>query len=142
LKNFALLLLCLVSVNSYAETFSIDSYKGKVVYLDFWASWCGPCKESLPWLNSIQKKYKDKNLIVIGINLDKDRSKADAFLTNHPADFAVFFNPEGDIAKHYGVKGMPFSVVIDKTGKIVHSHTGFNPEKTKEYISELEGVLK
>jgi thiol-disulfide isomerase/thioredoxin len=141
-KKWAVLLLCFYSLSSYADDFSIDSYKGKVVYLDFWASWCGPCKESLPWLNSIQKKYKDKNLVVVGINLDKDRAKADAFLSSHPADFPVFFNPQGDIAKLYGVKGMPFSAIIDKAGKVVHSHTGFNPEKTKEYISELEGVLK
>lgn len=120
---------------------SVDT-KNKVVYLDFWASWCGPCKDSFPWLNDIHEKYKDKGLVVIGINLDKDKHKAEAFLKDHSAKFRIIFNAEGDLAKKYGVKGMPYSVIIDKTGKIIHSHIGFHPDKTKEYVSTIEGALK
>lgn len=142
MSRFLSILILLMSFNASAESFSLENYKGKVVYLDFWASWCGPCKESFPWLNGIQSKYKDKNLVVIGINLDKDKSKADEFLKTHPANFPLFFNPEGNLAKQFGVKGMPFSVVIDKNGKVIHSHIGFNLDKTKEYTSMIEGALK
>lgn len=134
--------ILMITINAKADSFSLDNYKGKVVYLDFWASWCGPCKESFPWLNSLQKRYKDKNLLVIGINLDKDKSKADDFLKEHPAEFPLFFNPEGNLAKQFGVKGMPYSVIIDKNGKVVHSHIGFSSDKTKEYTSAIEGALK
>ncbi len=140
--RFLFILTLLFSANTWAEDFSLDAYKGQVVYLDFWASWCGPCKESFPWLNQIQQKYKDKGLTVIGINLDKDKTNADEFLKSHPAVFKIIYNTQGDLAKKYGVKGMPFSVIIDKNGKILHSHIGFHMDKTNEYVQTIEGALK
>jgi thiol-disulfide isomerase/thioredoxin len=134
--------LILMLSPAQADDFNIDAYKGKVVYIDFWASWCGPCKESFPWLNKIHQKYKDQGLVVVGINVDKEKSKADEFLKEHPAQFPIFFNADGSLAKKFGVKGMPYSVIIDKKGQVIHSHIGFHADKTSEYSNTLEGALK
>lgn len=142
--KFVFLTAFLLSQTLWAGTDPLANpeLKGKVVYLDFWASWCGPCKESFPWLNQMQAKYKDKGLVIIGINMDKDPAKTEAFLKDTPAQFQIVSNPEGDLAKKYGVKGMPYSVIIDKNGKVIHSHIGFHSGKTKEYVDIIEGALK
>jgi thiol-disulfide isomerase/thioredoxin len=142
MKYIFLISFLLVSSLIHAQEFTPADYKGKVVYLDFWASWCGPCKESFPWLNEISAKYKDRGLVVVAVNLDKDREKADAFIKQHPPTFQMLFNSDGSIAKKYGVKGMPYAVILGKDGQVLHSHVGFHKDKTKEYIQALEGALK
>lgn len=142
MKHVVLVFVLLASFSAQAQEFSQESYKGQVLYIDFWASWCGPCKESFPWLNQMHKKFKDKGLTIVGINLDKDKSQADDFLKAHPALFPVFFNADGTLAKKYGVKGMPYTVIIDKNGKIIDSHIGFHADKTDQYIKIIEGALQ
>lgn len=112
------------------------------IVCDFWASWCGPCKESFPWLNQIQQKYKDKGLVVIGINVDKEKQKADEFLKQNSASFPIIYNASGSLAKQFGVKGMPYSILIGKDGKQLHSHIGFQNSKAQEYSQIIEGALK
>ncbi|MBE9516514.1 MAG: TlpA family protein disulfide reductase [Proteobacteria bacterium] len=115
----------------------LQDYRGKVVYLDFWASWCVPCRHSFPWMNDMQKKYKGKGLEVVTINMDKERALADKFLKKHPANFVVAYDPEGATAESYGVMGMPSSYIIDRKGNIIYQHIGFR-EKTK---SKLEAHI-
>jgi thiol-disulfide isomerase/thioredoxin len=122
-----------------AEGFDVSSYKGKVVYLDFWASWCGPCKESFPWLNELSQKYP--NLKVVAINLDKNKADADEFLKKYPAKFEVFFDSSGKSAEKHKVRGMPYSVIFDKDGKEMHSHIGFSKEKSNEYLAQIKKLL-
>ena len=107
--------------------------KGKVVYVDFWASWCKPCKKSFPWLNKLQSKYKAQGLEVIAINLDKDRIKADEFLKKIPANFKVAFDPEGDTAISFKVQGMPSSYLVDRNGFMRAKRIGFR-EKDEQNI--------
>lgn len=122
-----------------AEGFDVSVYKGKVVYLDFWASWCGPCKESFPWLNELSQKYP--NLKVVAINLDKNKADADEFLKKYPAKFEVLFDSSGKSAEKYKVRGMPYSVIFDKDGKEMHSHIGFSKEKSNEYLGQIKTLL-
>jgi len=122
-----------------AEVFDITAYKGSVVYLDFWASWCGPCKESFPWLNEVARKYPQ--LKVVAINLDKNRSDADEFLKKYPATFEVLFDGPAKSAEKYKVKGMPYSIIFDKDGREVHSHIGFSKEKAKDYLLKIKVLL-
>lgn len=131
----------LLSSSSWAQDTQLDlsQYKGKVVYLDFWASWCGPCKESFPWLNELKKKYPD--LKIIGVNLDKDSKTADEFLKKYPADFEIIYNPKGDMAEKFKVKGMPYSVIYNKKGENKFSHIGFSKAKSQKYIEEIESLL-
>lgn len=116
---------------------------GKVIYLDFWASWCGPCRESFPWMNAMQAKYKQKGLQVIAINLDANNNDAQKFLAEHAAQFTVLFDPKGATPRQYGVKGMPTSFLINKDGKVLVQHKGFNEaaraELERNILAALEG---
>jgi cytochrome c biogenesis protein CcmG, thiol:disulfide interchange protein DsbE len=106
--------------------FRLDAYRGKVVYLDFWASWCGPCKQSFPFMNSLQSRYADKGLVIVAVNVDTAREDAQRFLTQVPADFKIAYDPKGEVAKEYAIKGMPSSFLIGRDGKVLSAHTGFN----------------
>ncbi|WP_022939823.1 TlpA disulfide reductase family protein [Psychromonas hadalis] len=121
------LILNLFSSSVYANAgwlneFDLNQYKNKVVYLDFWASWCGPCRKLFPWLNKMQEKYKDDGLVVIGINLDRDKKMADRFLTKLPANFLLYSDPTGELGEKYKLQGMPSSFIFDGTGQLSITH--------------------
>jgi cytochrome c biogenesis protein CcmG/thiol:disulfide interchange protein DsbE len=111
-------------------TVSLDSLRGRVVYVDFWASWCDPCRRSFPWLNSLRERYAARGLTIVAIDLDKDRRAADEFLERFPASFLVAFDPAGKTAEAYRVSAMPSSFLIGPTGALLSSHAGFDPRKT------------
>jgi thiol-disulfide isomerase/thioredoxin len=114
---------------------------GKVVYIDFWASWCVPCRKSFPWMNAIQEKYKQQGFTVISINLDANKTFAEKFLLEMPASFPVIYDPKGKIAKHFKVQGMPSSMLVGRDGKIKLRHTGFFTNKIQQYEKEIEQLL-
>ncbi|MFT5298291.1 MAG: thiol-disulfide isomerase/thioredoxin [Colwellia sp.] len=119
----------------------IASHKGKVIYLDFWASWCGPCRKSFPWMNEMQEKHQQQGLIIISVNLDNNKVLADDFLAEVPANFSVFYDPKGKVARKFKLKGMPSSYIIDRTGKMVSAHVGFTESKKIKYEEELIMLL-
>jgi cytochrome c biogenesis protein CcmG, thiol:disulfide interchange protein DsbE len=114
------------------DAINLAALKGKVVYVDFWASWCKPCKQSFPFLNELQAKYQARGLQVVGINVDAKREDADAFLAETPAQFAVGFDAKGESAKRFDVKAMPSSVIVGRDGKVVAVHRGFRAEDREE----------
>lgn len=116
----------------------LNSYKGKVVYIDFWASWCKPCQKSFPWMHAIKKTYADHGFEIIAVNLDKDRKLADAFLKELDVNFKVAFDASGKSAADYKLRGMPSSYLIGRDGKVYASHVGFR-ENDKE---KLEQAIK
>ncbi|MBC3916482.1 TlpA family protein disulfide reductase [Undibacterium sp. CY18W] len=113
----------------------LADYKGKLLYLDFWASWCGPCKQSFPWMNSLQSKYAAQGLQVLAVNLDSKAEDAAVFLKSVPASFQIGYDPKGVTPRLYDVKGMPSSVLIDRDGKVLSLHAGFN-EGSKAKIEQ------
>lgn len=115
--------------------------RGQLVYLDFWASWCGPCRQSFPWMGELQKKYGARGLQVLAINLDKQRGDADAFLARHPAGFALAFDPQGEAAQRFAIKGMPSSVLIAPDGRVLWEHRGFRPEEAAELEARIVKAL-
>ena len=117
-----------------------DSFKGKVVYVDFWASWCKPCKQSFPWLNDLQAHYKKVGFEVVAINLDQESGDAKDFLQKIPAQFTVAFDPSGKTAEQFHVQGMPSSYLIDRQGNIRSAHIGFREEdraRLEQAVSKL-----
>ena len=120
----------------------LSKVPGKVIYLDFWASWCGPCRESFPWMNNMQAKFKQKGLQVIAINLDANNDDAQKFLSQHTAQFTVLFDPKGVTPRQYGVKGMPTSFLIGKDGKILAQHKGFNNSDRAEMEQKILAALE
>lgn len=129
-------------LNSQDKAVSLQEFKGQVVYLDFWASWCGPCRKSFPWMSQMQAKYKAQGLAVVAVNLDVDSALAREFLTKIPANFNLRFNPEGDVAQAYDLQGMPSSFLFNRNGELVQQHMGFFDEKKSTYEQEIKSLLE
>jgi len=119
----------------------LNAYRGQVVLLDFWASWCAPCRESFPWMGEIGKKYRDRGFAVLGVNLDKDDVSAKDFLHRFPVDFKIIFDASGTLAEQYHLMAMPSSFLIDRTGRVRYRHQGFRLDKRADYEAELETLL-
>jgi thiol-disulfide isomerase/thioredoxin len=119
----------------------LSSYHGKVVLVDFWASWCPPCKTSFPALDALYREYAPQGLEVLAVNLDERRRDADAFLDAHPHQLTVLFDPKGASPVAFGVKGMPSSFVIDRSGKIRFTHMGYSGNVEESYRREIVQLL-
>lgn len=119
----------------------LSKYKGKVVYLDYWASWCGPCKVSFPYMQQLSQKYGEKGFVVVTVNVDKSRAKADNFLVKNKITLPVVYDPNGATAKALSVKDMPTSFLIGRDGRIRHVHKGFFAAKKAEYQSHITELL-
>ena len=119
----------------------LSALKGQVVYIDFWASWCKPCRKSFPWMNQMQQKYAGQGLQIIAVNLDAEESLAKAFLDKVPAQIPIIYDPAGKIARDYKLLGMPSSYLIDKKGKIRFAHKGFFTRSEPLYEQELVLLL-
>jgi thiol-disulfide isomerase/thioredoxin len=114
---------------------------GKVVYVDFWASWCGPCRQSFPWMNEMQAKYGPRGFQIIGINVDAKSEDAKTFLATTPAKFTIAFDPKGATPRQYGIKGMPSSVLIGPDGKVLLEHSGFRDADRAELEAKIQSAL-
>lgn len=130
-----------VALKTDSGTLRLSSLRGKVVYVDYWASWCVPCRRSFPWMNDMQARYKDKGLAIVAISVDNDIAAAKRFLAKTPANFIVAYDPESVTADALDLPGMPTSFLIDRKGQIVWRHVGFrdadkakNEAKIKEQL--------
>jgi thiol-disulfide isomerase/thioredoxin len=119
----------------------LSAYTGKVVLVDFWASWCVSCKKSFPALDTIYGDYHARGLEVVAVNLDEKRRDADAFLDRYPHHLTVLFDPTALSAVKFGVKGMPTSFLIDKTGTIRFTHVGYSGDVAETYRREIAQLL-
>ena len=137
-------------VGSRAPTFDLPGsvkpvrfadFKGRVVYVDFWASWCAPCKQSFPWMNDMQAKYGPRGFSIVGINVDQKREDADKFLASTPANFLVGYDTTGKVAEAYQPKGMPTSFLIGADGKVRAVHVGFKDGQRADLEREIEAAL-
>lgn len=115
--------------------------QGKVVYVDFWASWCGPCRQSFPWMNEMQARYGAQGLQIVGVNVDAKNDDARAFLAATPARFLIAFDPAGATPRAYGIKGMPSSVLIGPDGKVLFEHAGFKDADRAELEAAIKAAL-
>ncbi|WP_338763139.1 TlpA disulfide reductase family protein [Massilia sp. METH4] len=119
----------------------LGRYRGKVVYVDFWASWCGPCRQSFPWMNEMQARYGARGLQVVGVNLDAKADDARRFLAENPAQFPIAFDPAGATPRAYGIKGMPSSVLVGPDGKVLFEHAGFKAADRAELEKRIVAAL-
>jgi cytochrome c biogenesis protein CcmG, thiol:disulfide interchange protein DsbE len=125
----------------YASSLDLTSLGGRVVYLDFWASWCGPCRQSFPWMEILKSTYGAQGLEIITVNLDRDRADADKFLKQLHPTFDVRFDPKGELAELYKIQGMPSSVLIDRHGVTRFTHVGFRPVDGPLYEAQVRQLL-
>jgi cytochrome c biogenesis protein CcmG, thiol:disulfide interchange protein DsbE len=119
----------------------LSDYQGKLLYLDFWASWCVPCRQSFPWMNEMLAKYEGNGLRILGINVDKKAADAAKFLERVPAKFELAFDSEGRVPKSYGVKAMPSSYLIAPGGQVIEVHRGFAEEDRAELERKIRQAL-
>ncbi|MCP5207656.1 MAG: TlpA family protein disulfide reductase [Hahellaceae bacterium] len=120
----------------------LSTLKGKVVLVDFWASWCGPCRDSFPWMNAMHEKYASQGLEIIAINVDQEATEAQKFLEELPAKFTVAFDPEGKTPEAFNVMGMPSAYLIDQHGTIHSQHIGFHNSKKSEYEAAISALVQ
>lgn len=150
----AMIALALASASTRADTdtatiAALDSLTGdstiatgKVVYVDFWASWCVPCRKSLPWMARMQERYRDQGLQVVTINLDRNADAGRKFLSKVGVDLPVVYDSAGKLAKLYDLKVMPTSFVYGRDGTLRTRHEGFDPEDTGEVESFIRKLLE
>ena len=121
---------------------SLAQYKGQVVMLNFWASWCGPCRQEMPLLENIYKKYNKLGFTLIGVNVEPDSTAAEGFLKQTPVSFPVIYDKDSTVSKAYEVSGMPSTVIIDRKGNIRVLHRGYKPGDENEYLDSIRTLVR
>lgn len=116
---------CKLAVTNEPTATELAQYRGQVVYVDFWASWCGPCRQSFPFMNQLQSDFGSQGLTVVALNLDEEAGDAQTFLASHPASFKVAGGANQDCAAAFHVEAMPSSYLVDRAGKVRYIHHGF-----------------
>lgn len=116
-------------------------FAGKVVYVDFWASWCGPCIQSMPFMEQMANDFRNRGFEVITVNLDEEREAAEVFLKQHPVKLRSVRDAEGNCALDYGVQAMPSSYLLDREGKVREIFMGFNPDETASVREKVQRLL-
>lgn len=127
--------------NAQQESIKLSTFKGKVVYLDFWASWCVPCRETFPFMNQLREKFAKDGLEIVAVNIDTKRPDADKFLAQIPAEFTILFDAKRAVAKTYELKGLPTTFLIDRDGNLVSTHLGFQKDRAGELEANIVKAL-
>jgi cytochrome c biogenesis protein CcmG/thiol:disulfide interchange protein DsbE len=118
-----------------------DSLHAKLMVVDFWASWCVPCRHSFPFFARLDSIYGSKGLVIVAVNLDKTREAADGFLAKYPASFRVAFDASGETAEAYHVKGMPTTYLVGEDGRVISSHVGFDDKSAAALEAQIARAL-
>ena len=143
MRNLLLVIVFLTfsPLPAVADDLNLEKHAGKVVVLDFWASWCVPCRRSFPWMNAMHDKYAQEGLVIIAVNVEREVDNAAAFLAKYPANFEIVYDPDAALAKAYDIQVMPSSFVIDRNGEVIEQHSGFKVKKQDEYEAVIRSAL-
>jgi cytochrome c biogenesis protein CcmG, thiol:disulfide interchange protein DsbE len=136
-----LICICTLATSAAAAPLDVKQWSGRVVYPDFWASWCAPCRQSFPWMQQMKRTYEAQGLTIISINVDQSRADAERFLMRFHPDFDVRFDPAGSLAEQYKVIGMPTGVIFDRHGTMRFENVGFLPVDEQKYEREIRELL-
>ena len=121
---------------------SLAEYKGQVVMINFWASWCGPCRTEMPILEKLSSKYKPMGFAMIGVNVEPDSSLAANWLKSTPVTFPILFDTKSEVSKLYAVAGMPSTVIIDRKGNLRWLHRGYKDGDENEYLNQIRALVR
>jgi peroxiredoxin len=124
------------------DTVSLEQLKGKVVMLNFWASWCGPCRTEMPLLDQMHKRYSSLGFTLIGVNVEANTKDAERWLAETPVSFPVLFDRDSKVSKMYEVSAMPSTVFIDRKGNVRYLHRGYKTGDESEYLNQIRALLK
>lgn len=121
---------------------SLQQLKGQVVMLNFWASWCGPCRQEMPLLDQMHKRYSSLGFTLLGVNVEANTQDAERWLKDTPVSFPVLFDRDSKVSALYGVDAMPSTVFIDRKGNVRYLHRGYKPGDEGEYLDQIRALLK
>jgi len=124
------------------DSVSLEQLKGQVVMLNFWASWCGPCRQEMPLLDQMHKRYSSLGFTLLGVNVEANTKDAERWLAETPVSFPVLFDKESKVSKLYDVNAMPSTVFIDRKGNVRYLHRGYKPGDESEYLNQIRALLK
>jgi len=134
--------VCNASLKTPAQKLDLTKYRNKVLFVDFWATWCPPCKQSMPFLNALRNELNEKGFEIIAINVDEDFQDAVEFLQQFPVDYPVAYDSLVDCPAKYDVKAMPSSYFIDRQGKVRFVHLGFRRADESEIRARVLSLLE
>src|ERR1700728_4628025 len=121
---------------------SLAGLKGQVVLINFWASWCGPCRQEMPVLDQLYRKYKAAGFTLLGVNVEPKSADALGFLKATPVTFPILFDTDSQVSKLYEVSGMPSTVILDRAGKVRYIHHGYKPGEESDYQDQIRTLLR
>ena len=124
------------------SSLSLSQFRGQVVMLNFWATWCGPCRQEMPLLEAMYRKYKGMGFTLIGVNVEPDPKAAEKFLADVAVSFPVAFDAQSTVSKLYKVKGMPSSVIVDRKGNARVLHQGYRPGDENTYLDQVRMLIR
>jgi len=120
----------------------MDDLKGQVVLINFWASWCGPCRQEMPILEQMYRKYKTAGFTLLGVNVEPKSGDAVGFLKSTPVSFPILFDTQSKVSTLYEVSGMPSTVIVDRKGKVRYIHHGYKPGDESEYMDQIRTLMR
>ena len=124
------------------DSVSLSDLSGQVVMINFWATWCGPCREEMPHLEALYQRYSDLGFVLLGINVEEDSSGADDFLAETPVSFPILFDPASKVSELYEVVAMPSTVLVDRSGGLRFIHHGYKPGYEDDYQSQIRALIR
>jgi len=120
----------------------LSEFRGEVVLLNFWASWCGPCRQEMPLLSELHEQYRDLGFTVLGVNVEEDTRKARKLLEDAPVSFPVLFDSESVVSREYDVIAMPSTILVDRNGRLRYLHKGYKPGLEAVYQQQVRDLLR
>ncbi len=124
------------------KTVSLAQYKGQVVMINFWATWCGPCRQEMPLLESIYKQYHKAGFTLLGVNVEPDSGPVESWLKAMPVSFPILFDTKSDVSRLYAVSGMPSTIIVDRKGNVRLIHHGYKPGDENEYQDSIRKLVR
>lgn len=124
------------------ENLRLEDLRGEVIMLNFWASWCGPCRQEMPHMDAIEEEFRDYGFRVLAVNVDQNRDDAERFLESVPVDFAILWDHESTVSELYDVQAMPTTVMIDRNGQARHVHHGYQPGYEDDYRTQIRELIR
>ncbi|MEM8816017.1 MAG: TlpA disulfide reductase family protein [Pseudomonadota bacterium] len=128
--------------SSTGENLRLSEYRGEVVMINFWATWCGPCRQEMPLLDDLYNRYERVGFTLLGVNIDDNSQRAVDMMRELGVNFPVLFDASKDVSKLYEVNAMPVTVILDREGNVRHVHQGYKPGYEEKYLDEVRALLR
>lgn len=124
------------------ENLRLEELRGQVVLINFWASWCGPCRQEMPVLQKIHERYEPLGFTVLGVNVDENPEQAKRIVDRMNIQFPLLLDTDQDVSERYDVNAMPFTVLVDRDGNVNYVHRGYRPGDEVDYVDRLKPLLR